>query len=440
MEDKKKNTKSQKIIARDKKIFLTTTRSSHSPVIDYGDGDYVFDADGNKFIDFSTFISVYNLGVNSTKGVRNAVKKQADRLMHAAFTDFYSELPVSFGEDFIKMFPKGFGKMFLSNSGTEANEAAIKFAKTYTKRPYILAFYNSFHGRSLGSLGLTSSKVVQRQNFGPFANVVHAPYPYPYRCLFNKEPHKCGSDYLDFINDYVLKKDVAPQEIAAIFMEPIQGEGGYIVPPKEFVQGIRKLANQHGILLVDDEVQAGYMRTGKFLALDNFGVIADIYSMAKAIGAGLPMGATIVKNSLGDIPQGSHSNTFGGNHLAVAAAHASLKYLVKNKRKLESGIKKRGRRATKRLEEMKWNYESVGDVRGIGLMIGVEFVTDKNTKEPDEEARDKVLRIATQKGLLLLPCGQSTIRIIPPLNINENLLEKGLDIFEVAIKESQNEK
>lgn len=434
---KKNNTKSQKIIARDKRIFLTTTRDVYSPVVERGDGDFVFDADGKKYVDFSTFISVYNLGVNSTKEVREAIKKQADRLMHAAFTDFYSELPVSFGEDLIKMFPKGFGKIFLSNSGTEANEAAIKFSKTYTKRPYVLAFYNSFHGRSLGSLGLTSSKVVQRQNFGPFPNVIHAPYAYPYRCIFNKEPHKCGTDYLDFIEEYILKKEVAPQEIAAIFMEPVQGEGGYIVPPKEFVQGLRKLATKHGILFVADEVQSGYMRTGKFLALDNFGVTADIYTMAKALGAGLPMGATIVKSSLGDIPAGSHSNTFGGNHLAVAAAHASLKYIMKNRAKLESGVKKRGKYAMKRLEEMKEKYEMVGDVRGIGLMIGVEFVKNKKTKEPDEKKREQVMESAVEKGLLMLPCGRSVIRIIPSLNIQQSTLDKGLDIFEAAIKENQ---
>ncbi|MFI5412537.1 MAG: aminotransferase class III-fold pyridoxal phosphate-dependent enzyme [Candidatus Micrarchaeales archaeon] len=437
MPKKKEYVKGRKIIERDKRVFLSTTRDEYSPVVDHGEGDYVFDADGNRLIDFSTFISVYNLGVNSNSEVRNAVKKQVDRLMHAAFTDFYSELPVSFGEDLIKMFPKGFGKMFLSNSGTEANEAAIKFSRTYTKRHYILAFYNSFHGRSMGSLGLTSSKIVQRENFGPFPNVVHAPYPYPYRCLFNKEPHKCGKDYIDFIKEYIFKKDISPNEIAAIFMEPIQGEGGYIVPPKEFVQGIRKLATQNGILLVDDEVQAGYMRTGKFLALDNFGVTADIYTMAKALGAGLPIGATIVKKSLGDIPPGSHSNTFGGNHISVAAAHASLKYVMRNKRRLESGIKKKGRYAMKRLQEMKWNYEAVGDVRGIGLMIGVEFVKNKETKEPDPEMREKVTKSAIQNGLLLLPCGQSTIRIIPPLNIRDSTLEKGLDIFEKSIKENQ---
>jgi 4-aminobutyrate aminotransferase len=425
--------KSQKIIQRDKKVFLTTTRA-YDLVVDHGDGDFVYDADGNKFIDFSSFVSVYNFGVNANKEVRNAIKNQVDKLMHAAFTDYYSELPVTFGEQFIKMFPNGFGKIFLSNSGTEANEAALKFSRVNTKRPYILAFYNSFHGRTMGSLSLTASKSVQRANYGPFTGVIHAPYPYPYRCLFNKDEHNCGEDYLDYIRDYILKKEVDPSEIAAIFMEPIQGEGGYIVPPKSFVKGIRKLATDNGIMLVDDEVQAGYMRTGKFLALDNFDVTADIYTMAKALGAGLPIGATIVRNNFKDLREGSHSNTFGGNHLAIAAATASLKYVMKNKKSIESEVKRKGIIIKKRLNEMKEDYDLVGDVRGIGMMVALELVKSKKTKEPAIMEREKILNSALNKGLMMLPCGESSIRIIPPLTIADTSLDKGLDILENAIK------
>jgi acetylornithine/succinyldiaminopimelate/putrescine aminotransferase len=238
------------------------------------------------------------------------------------------------------MFPKGFGKMFLSNSGTEANEAAMKFARIFTKRQYIISFYNSFHGRTMGSLGLTASRSVHRAHFGPFNSIIHAPYPYPYRCLFNRGEHDCGEDYLGFIEDYILKKEVDPQEVAAIFFEPIQGEGGYIVPTKSFMKGLRKLADEHGILLVTDEIQAGYMRTGKFLALENFGIEADIYTMAKALGGGLPIGATIARKSLGDLPSGAHANTFGGNHIAVAAASASLNYVKAHKREKRNDIQK----------------------------------------------------------------------------------------------------
>ncbi len=427
----------ENIIARDRKIFLTTTRESYDVVVDHGDGDYVYDIEGKRYIDFSSFIATYNLGVNGNAEIRKAVKYQIDRLMHAAFTDFYSELPVLFGESLLKMFPKGFGRIFLSNSGTEANEAAIKFSKIFTKRQYILAFYNSFHGRSLGSLGMTASKVVQRSHFGPFNGVIHAPYPYPYRCLFNHGDHDCGEDYLDFIREYILKKDAAPEEIAAIVFEPIQGEGGYIVPPKSFVRGLRKLASDNGIVLVDDEVQAGYMRTGKFLALENFGVDADIYTMAKALGGGMPLAATVVKRSLGDIPQGSHATTFGGNHASVAAAYASLKYVMRNRRKLEHDIRIKSNTIFKRLREMQETYEIIGDIRGIGLMIGMELIKNSDTKEPAVKERAGILKAALRKGLLLLPCGESTIRIIPPLTIGKNNMEKGLDILEESIKETK---
>lgn len=424
------------IIKRDKQIFLSTTRESYNFVVDHGEGDHVFDINGRKLIDFSGFIATYNLGINGNAEIRNAIKKQVDKLMHAAFTDFYSELPVLFGESLVKMFPKGFGRIFLSNSGTEANEAAIKFSRIFKKRQYILAFYNSFHGRSIGSLSMTASRVVQRAHFGPFTSVIHAPYPYPYRCPFDHNQHKCGEDHIEYIKEYILKKEVAPDEIAAIVMEPIQGEGGYVVPPVEFVRGIRKLATQNGILLVDDEVQSGYMRTGKFLALDNFSVTADIYTMAKALGGGLPFGATIVKKSLGDIPHGAHASTFGGNLASVAGAYASLKYVMKNKKKLEGEVKTKSKLIFDRLNEMKESYEIIGDVRGMGLMIGIEIVKSKRTKEHAIKEREEITKSAFKKGLLLLPCGESTIRLAPPITISESSIEKGLEIFEEAVKKT----
>jgi 4-aminobutyrate aminotransferase len=423
------------IIKRDKKIFLSTTRESYNLVVDHGEGDRVFDVNNKELIDFSGFIATYNLGVNGNAEIRDAVKKQLDKMMHAAFTDYYSELPVTFGESLIKMFPKGFGKMFLSNSGTEANEAAIKFSRIFTKRQYILAFYGGFHGRSIGSLSATAARVVQRSHFGPFTSVVHAPYPYPYRCPFDHSQNECGKDSIEYIKEYILKKEVAGDEIAGIILEPVQGEGGYVVPPTSFVQGLRKLADDNGILLISDEVQAGYMRTGKFLALENFGVTADIYTMAKALGGGLPLGATIVKSELGDIPYGSHASTFGGNLASVAAANASIKYVMKNKSKLESEVKTKSKMIFKRLNEMKEMYEIIGDVRGLGLMIGIELVKSKKTKEHAIKEREEITQSAFKKGLLLLPCGESTIRFAPPLTIRESSIEKGLDIFEQAIKE-----
>ncbi|MDE1804535.1 MAG: aminotransferase class III-fold pyridoxal phosphate-dependent enzyme [Candidatus Micrarchaeota archaeon] len=423
--------KIRRVIERDAKAISTTTREHYPFVASHGDGDFVYDVSGNRFIDFSTFIGVYTLGVNGNKQIREAVKRQVDRLMHPAFTDFYSELPVTFSEKLISMFPKGFGKVFLSNSGTEANEDAIKLSRMFTKRQYLIAFYNAFHGRTLGSLGLTASRNVQRAHFGPFNSVIHTPYPYEYRW---ENPAECASDCIDHIRKYILAKEVSPNEVAAVFIEPIQGEGGYIVPPKQFMKELRELTEEHGILLVSDEVQSGYMKTGKFLALDNFGVTADIYTMAKALGGGLPIGATVYKPSLGEMPQGSHANTFGGNLVSVAAADASLDYVKKNMASLQRMVKEKGGYIMKRLDKMKDRYEIVGDVRGIGMMIGVELVKSKRTKEPAIKERSEILGKCFSNGLLLLPCGASTIRIIPPITIEKGHLEKGMDILEDAIK------
>ncbi|MHB1829979.1 MAG: aminotransferase class III-fold pyridoxal phosphate-dependent enzyme [Candidatus Micrarchaeaceae archaeon] len=422
------------IIARDRKVIMTTTRSEVPFVASHGSGDFVYDVSGNKFIDFSSFISVYNFGVNGTKEAAAAIKAQAGKLMHSAFTDYYAEQPVAFAENLLTMFPKGFGKVFFSNSGTEANEAAIKYSKLFTKRQYTIAFYNSFHGRTLGSLSLTSSKIAQRERFGPFNSVIHAPYAYCYRCPLGKEYPSCGIACADYLKKYPLAKEVSPKEVSAIFIEPIQGEGGYVVPPKEFVKEIRKIATDNGMLLVSDEVQAGYMRAGKFLAMDNFGVEADIYTMAKAAGGGLPIGITVTRNSLGNATEGSHSNTFGGNLVSVAAADATLKYIKKNLNSLEAQIKEKNRIIMKRLNRMKDEYEIVGDVRGLGLMIGVEFVKDKKSKAPAVKERDAVVLESFNNGLLMLPCGESTIRIIPPITISKSNLEEGLDILEASVR------
>jgi 4-aminobutyrate aminotransferase len=427
--------KADEIIRRDHQVFLNTTLIDYNFVLKGGEGDFVYDVDDRKIIDFTSFIGVYNLGINSNAAVRNAIKKQIDVMMHGAFNEYYSELPVQFGEALIKMFPKGFGRIFLSNSGTEAVESAVKYAKYFTKRQYTLAFYRAFHGRTMGSLGLTSSKYIQRSHFGPFTGVVHAPYVYPYRCPFkHREGEECGQEYIDFIRENVLKREAPPHEVASIIFEPIQGEGGYVVPTKSFVKGLREIADEFGIVLIDDEVQAGYMRTGKFLALDNFGIKADIYTMAKAIGAGLPMGATIVKSDFGDVPEGVNANTFGGNLPAVAGAYEALKYVQRNQKTMERDIKAKGAHAMKRLREMEDRYEIVGDVRGLGLMIGVEFVKDKESKAYATKERDEILKAALDGGLLLLPSGESSIRIIPPLTISKGSLDKGLDILEGAIK------
>jgi 4-aminobutyrate aminotransferase len=429
------NDRIRKIIARDKKVMFTTSREHYPFVVERASGDYAYDIAGNRFIDFSSFIGVYTLGDNANEEIRQAVKRQVDKLMHPAFLDFFSEMPVRFAEKLVGMFPKGFGRVFFSNSGAEANEDGIKLARIFTRRQYLLSFYNSFHGRTLGALGLTASKAIQRKHFGPMPNVIHVPYPYPYRCPFNTDSaEECADACIDYIESNVFAKEAAPDEIAAIFIEPVQGEGGYIVPPKRFMQKLRKLTSDNGIMLVDDEIQAGYMRTGKFLALDNFGVDADIYTMAKALGGGVPIGATIARRSLGDSKPGEHAGTFGGNLLAIAAAEASLDYVNKNMKMLQDAVKTKGEFVMDRLREMMDDYDIIGDVRGIGLMIGMEFVKDKRSKEPAVAEREKIVDGCFRNGLLLLPAGVSTIRIIPPITMSMENMEKGMDVLEKVIK------
>lgn len=423
------------VIKRDKKIISTIAREPYPLVLAKASGDYIWDIAGNRFIDFSTFISVYNLGANANAEIRRAIKNQIDKLMHPAFLDFYSELPVRFAESLMEMMPSGFGKAFFSNSGTEAIEDAIKMSKLVTGKKYIIAFYGAFHGRSIGSLGLTSARISQRENLGPFPYIVHAPFPNPYRPISpSMDADECAMACIDHIEKNILKKEYSNREVASIFVEPVQGEGGYIIPPKLFMKELRRVANDNDILLVADEIQSGYFRTGKFLALDNFGVTADIYTMAKSLGGGLPIGATISRTSLGDVLPGAHGGTFGGNLISIAAATASLNYVKRNKRNLEREVREKNRRIMKRLNKMKEDYEIVGDVRGLGLMIAAEFVRDKKSKTPGVKEHEDVIKHCFDNGLVLLSCGDSTIRIIPPITMSSENVEKGLDIFEDAIK------
>ncbi len=436
MARKSQRRRSDAVIRRDSDVMIRTTREPYGFVASHGDGDFVYDVDGKRFIDFTSFISVYNLGVNANPKIRSAIKSQIDSLMHSAFTDFYAEKPIEFAELLMEFMPKGFGRVFLSNSGTEANEAAVKFSKLFTKKSYMLAFYNSFHGRTKGSLALTSSRSVQRAYNGPFPDTIHVPYPYCYRCPLKQTYPDCGFACIDYIKRYPLSKEVDPKEVAALITEPIQGEGGYIVPPKDYFKELRNLLDEHSILLIDDEIQAGYMRTGKFLALDNFGVKADMYTMAKSIGAGLPMGVTVTRKGLGNIPEGAHANTFGGNLAVVAGALEQLRQVRAARASLSSSVIKKGRLAKRRLDEMRDRYEIVGDSRGIGLMLAIEIVRDKGTKEPSPSLRGKIIQDAYSRGLLLLPAGDSSIRIIPPLTVSEASLKNGLDILEESIHKS----
>lgn len=415
------------IIQRDHKAVSPSLTREYSFVFKKAKGCYVYDVDGRRYLDFAAGVAVAGVG-HANPEVQKAVRRQLGLGLHCGFSDFYAELPVKFSEFLLTFLPKSLDKVFLSNSGTESVEAAYKLARWHTRRKWAVAFGNAFHGRTMGSLSLTKSRPVQRERFGPFLPVKHATFPYYYR--MNMEPEEC-SDYC--LSE--LEKAIRPvkEDLAAVFLEPVQGEGGYIVPPKSFVGGVRKLCSEYGALLCDDEVQAGCYRTGKFLAIENFGVTPDIVSLSKAIGGGVPLGATVANRKIMDWPPGSHANTFGGNLLACAAGMATLRFM--REKKLGDNAKSIGRHMLKRLNELKEKYEIIGDVRGIGLMIGAEIVRDKKSRVPDEARRKEILCKASEKGLVLLPAGPSTIRICPPLTLTINQADTGIDIIEESIKE-----
>lgn len=427
---KKPGKKSFAIIRRDKKVISPSMTREFDFVWEKSKGAYVWDIEGKKYLDFASAVAVANVG-HTNPDVVKAIQRQLKKGLHAGFPDFYNELPVKFAETLLKFVPKHLNKVFLSNSGTESVEAAIKLARWYTKKSGLVAFSPSFHGRTMGSLSLTDALPVQKEGQGPFLDVKHSPYPYCYRCPFGKQHEhdskECVNDYL-----YELEKAVrACKGAAAIFFEPISGEPGYIVPPREFVKGVREIADKYNSLLCIDEVQSGCYRTGKFLAIENFSVKADIVSLSKAIGGGVPLGATLASSKIMSWPPGAHANTFGGNLLACSGGIATLNYM--KKRNLGENAKRLGNHIKKRLEEMKEKYEMIGDVRGIGLMIGVEFVKSKRGKEPAVQERKKILCKASEKGLLLLPAGESTIRISPPLILTRAEADSGLDILEDSI-------
>ncbi len=423
--------KSVKIIMRDINSVSPSLNREHSFVFKKAKGCYIWDADGKKYLDFAAGIAVANIGHTNPEVVK-AIKKQAGISMHAAFPDFYAELPVRFAELLKAFVHKSLNRAFLSNSGTESIEAAYKLARWHTRKKRVIAFNRCFHGRTMGSLSMTNSKPVQRERFGPFLPVKHVNYPYVYRCP-HKQSHTEGEDCADeCLNEVERAIKELKSDVAAVFVEPIQGEGGYIVPPENFHKGLRKICAEHGILLCDDEVQAGCFRTGTFLAMEGFGVRPDVVSMSKALAGGIPIGATLANEKTMDWVQGSHSNTFGGNLIACAAGIASLNYMRKHR--LGLNAKKTGSYMMKILNEIKEKHEIVGDVRGRGLMIGVEFVKDKKSKAINVKGRDTVLCEAQKRGLIMLTVGDACLRICPPLIITKEQAQAGLDVLEEAVK------
>jgi len=426
--------KARELVKKDESLISSSYGRFYPLVIESGQGCVLRDVDGNEYIDFNSGLVCLNVGHNHPK-VIEAIKKQCDKFLHYSNTDFYYNETVELAEKLKEITPGNFDKkVFFSNSGTESIEAAIKLAKWHTRKQLFVAFISAFHGRTIGSLSFTASKPTQRRYFFPLMpGVTHVPYPYCYRCPFKLTYPECHYWCVDFIDEFVLQKYSPPEEVAAFVFEPIQGEGGYVVPPPEYFQRLKKLADKYGILLVDDEVQAGMGRTGKWFAIENWAVEPDIIGSAKALASGLPLGATIAKAKVMDWVGGSHASTFGGNPLSCVAASAVIE-TIKSEKLLENATKQ-GAYIMKRLEELKQQSEIVGDVRGKGLMIGMELVENKKDKKSAPQLASEIMMRSWKRGVAVITCGASTIRVAPPLNITKELVDSAMEIIEDVMKE-----
>ena len=425
--------KARQVIARDTQFISPSYTRGYPMVAKSGRGAMVEDVDGNLFLDFAAGIAVVSTG-HCHPQVVEAIQRQAAELIHISGTDFYLPNMVDLAERLAAVAPgKEAKKVYFGNSGTEAVEAAIKLARYHTRRDKIIAFHGCFHGRTLGSLSLTASKAVQRKGFGALlAGVFHIPYPNSYRCPYgNPSPCTCVES-ATFLEREIFKRMVDPEEVAAVFIEPIQGEGGYVPAPKEFLVELQRICRKHGILLVCDEVQSGMGRTGKWWACDHAGIEPDILCVAKGIASGMPLSATIARASLMDWKPGAHASTFGGNPVSVAAALATMDLLeaqyIENARRVGAFL-------MGRMSDWPARHRIVGDVRGKGLMIGVEIVRDQKTKERAGDLREAIVDLAFEKGLLLLGAGENTIRIAPPLIVDEEQAAFAAQTLEACISE-----
>ena len=431
-EEKIPGPKAREILRRDEKVISPCYSRPYPAVIEKGEGVWVWDVDGNRFLDFAAGIATVSTG-HCHPEVVEAIRKQAGRLIHMSGTDFYYPLQVDLAEKLAEIVPGAKNKkVFFGNSGTEAIEAALKLARYATGREKVIAFLGAFHGRTYGSLSLTASKSIQRKGFGTLLpNVLHIPYGFCYRCDYNLTYPSCGVYCVEVLEEKIFKKIVYPEEVAAIFVEPIQGEGGYIIPPPTYFQELKGLAEKYGILLVADEVQSGMGRTGKMFAIEHWGVKPDIITVAKGIASGMPIGACVATSSLMSWEPGSHASTFGGNPVSCAAALKTIELLENG---LVENARVMGGYLFKRIKEMVEEYSILGDLRGKGLMIGVEVVKDKKSGVPNPEKRDWIVQEAFKAGLLLLGAGPTAIRFSPPLILSQEEAEEGLKIFENTLQ------
>jgi len=418
----------KRVLKGDDHYISPSYTRSYPLVAKEGHGIVVTDVDGNEFFDFSSGIAVNSTG-HCHPHVVAAIQKQAGELIHMSGTDFYYESLVTLAERLSRIAPMpGAHRFYYGNSGAEAIEAALKIARYHTKRQQIIAFFGAFHGRTMGALSLTASKPQQRRRFAPLVpGVTHVPYPDVYRKGEN-DALACAR----FLEDKIFKTTVAPEEVAAIFVEPVQGEGGYVPAPPVFMQELRRICDRYGILLVADEVQSGIGRTGKWWAIEHTGVHPDIVCSAKGIASGMPLSVMMTKAEIMDWVPGSHASTFGGNPVSIAAALATLDVIEREG--LLQNSEEVGNYIRQRMADWPRMQALVGDVRGLGLMIGVELVSDKEKKTPAPAERDRVIELAFGRGILLLGCGPNTIRIAPPLITTKEQAEIAMDVIEECLK------
>jgi 4-aminobutyrate aminotransferase len=427
--------KAQAIIERDQATISPSYPRGYPFVMDHGRGTEVWDVDGNRFLDFAAGIAVVATG-HSHPQVVKAIQDQAEKFIHIS-SDYYHETWVQLGEKFDEIAPfDGPAASFMTNSGTESVEAAIKLARFHTQRPGFIGFLGAFHGRTIGSVTLTASKSHYKGRFSPLMNgVVHAPFPNTYRpLLMRRKGEGYGEVVVRYIEEEIFERLLPGDEVAGFLIEPIQGEGGYVVPPPDFFPALRELCDKYGILLIVDEVQSGMGRTGKWWAIENFGVEPDIVTSAKGIASGMPLGAMITRKEIMSWPKGSHGNTYGGNPIACAASLATIDLIEKD---YLQNVRDVGPYTLDALAEIMARHPSIGEVRGIGLMIGVEFVEDHETKTPAVDLRDAVVNKSFERGLLTLGCGHSTIRISPPLSTTRSEIDEALLIFEDAVSAAE---
>src|SRR5216683_2602343 len=425
----------KEVLRLDKQYISPSYTRSYPLVAKRGRGAMIEDVDGNTFLDFAAGIAVCATGLCQPEGTA-AIQKQAAELIHLSGTDFYYEGMPQLAEKLSSIAPgKEPKRVYFGNSGAEAIEAAIKLVKHHTKRDKLIAFHGAFHGRTMGALSLTASRAVQRKGFGTLlSGVFHMPYPDTYRGSYGVRPETAAADCLSYLENELFRRRVDPEEVAGIFIEPIQGEGGYILAPPEFLQGLQRICRKYGIMLVADEVQSGMGRTGKWWAVDHMGVEPDIICTAKGIASGMPLSAVIARASVMDWKPGAHASTFGGNPVCIAASLATLRLLEE---KYMDNARRVGEFILHRTADWTERFKNVGEVRGKGLMIGIEFVRDQKTKEKAPDLRNRLIQAAFHKGLLVLGSGDTTLRFCPPLVIDEEQADFAVRTLEECFREAE---